>query len=378
MDVDAQYPINLLIRMLEIYSPSGKEDEISSFLADELKRAGFDRVWADRVGNVYGQIGSSGPTVLLCGHMDTVPGWIPVKADGDRLYGRGSVDAKSSLAAMIVAASNLRSNLAGGRVIVACVVDEEGKARGIRQLIRNKLDVDYAIFGEPSGIKNITFAYKGRLKLKVTLKATAGHIGAQHLLLNAIEKGFEIWTRLKEICERDHKSPYGIFYSLTPAITSISGRGITKSIPDMCTLGVDLRLPPTIKCSEAIEIVNGLVKKFQRENYGLAIKVSVLDRVEPYVTRRDTIVINSLREAILEETGEEARLIRKTGTGDMNIFGAHYSVPVATYGPGDSSLSHTLNEYISIPEYLMSIKIYKSALKKILRACGAQRPAGDK
>ncbi|MEM2699861.1 MAG: M20/M25/M40 family metallo-hydrolase [Candidatus Bathyarchaeia archaeon] len=375
---DEMYPLELLRGMLEIYSPSGKEDKIASYLADELKRAGFSRVWTDSVNNVYGEVGSAGPTILLCGHMDTVPGWIPVRVEGDRLYGRGSVDAKSSLAAMIISASSLKSSLSRGRILVACVVDEEGRARGIKRLVRDRPSIDYAIFGEPSGIKNVVFAYKGHLKIRIEFRTATGHVGAQHLLPNAIEKGFEFWSKLKERCEREYKSPYGIFYSLTPALTGISGRGTTRSIPDICTLEVDLRLPPTIKCGDAMKIIGGLIDDFRAENYGLASKLRIIDRVEPYVARRDTVVVKSLRDAILEVTGEEARLLRKTGTGDMNIFGAHYNVPVATYGPGDSSLSHTPNEYISITEYLASIEIYKRAVKKILDSSGVSKMAVGK
>jgi len=372
MNFGEEYPVNLLKRMLEIYSPSGRERDLSLFLADELGKLGFERVWRDSVGNVYGEVGSGEPSVLLCGHMDTVPGWIPVRVEGNRLYGRGAVDAKSSLAAMIVAASSLRRDISRGRVIVACVVDEEGEAKGIRHLLREKLSVNYAIFGEPSGINRITFAYKGHLKLKIKIKSSTGHVGAQHLLYNAAEKCFEIWARIKRVCEEKYKSPSGIFYSLTPAILGVFSRGSTRSIPDECTLIIDFRLPPTISCCKTIEILSDLIEDFRLENNGLIVDFNVVDRVEPYVANRDTIVIRALREAILEETGEEAKLIRKTGTGDMNIFGAHFKIPVATYGPGDSSLSHTPNEYIEISEYLVSIKVYKRAVEKILEteSCG--------
>ncbi|MCD6470133.1 M20/M25/M40 family metallo-hydrolase, partial [Candidatus Bathyarchaeota archaeon] len=153
-------PVEFLKHMLEIYSPSGKEEKLSSFLAEELRTLGFEEVWKDEAGNVYGAVGKGSPIVLMCGHMDTVPGEIPVKVKNGRLYGRGAVDAKSSLAAMILAAANLKNSLLkiGGRIIVAGVVDEEGGGRGIKQLIREGLKVDYAFFGEPSGIGNITFA----------------------------------------------------------------------------------------------------------------------------------------------------------------------------------------------------------------------------
>lgn len=366
-----QHPVELLRNMLEIYSPSGKEEELASFLIAEFKDLGFDKVWRDGVGNLYGKIGVGKPRVLLCGHMDTVPGRVPVKIEDGRLYGRGAVDAKSSLAAMILAASDLRpciSNL-GGEVIVASVVDEEGKARGIRNLIREGLKVDYAIFGEPSGVENITFAYKGRLLLKIKCATASGHVGAQHVLSNAIEKSFELWAVFKSACEQQYKSPLGVFYSFTPTLIDIRSFRTMGGIPDICALKIDLRLPPTIKCEKAVRIVKEIIEGFRKENLQplTAIDLKIIDRVEPYVAKKDSLVIKSLGESILEETGKKARLIRKTGTGDMNIFGTNFNIPVATYGPGDSHLSHAPNEYIEISDYLKSVEIYKKAVEKIFK-----------
>ncbi|MBS7604848.1 MAG: M20/M25/M40 family metallo-hydrolase [Candidatus Bathyarchaeia archaeon] len=364
MNIDSNYAVNILKAMLEIYSPSGAEEEISLFLLDEMRRIGFERVWRNNVGNVYGEIGSGSPVILLCGHMDTVPGRIPVRIEGERIYGRGAVDAKSSLAAMINAAALLKLSNLEGKVIVAGLVDEEKGGRGIRALLRENININCAVFGEPSGINNITFAYKGHLKLKVVFKTPTGHLGAQHLLPNAIEECIKFWLRFKRVCEEKYKSPQGIFYSLTPTIAKIYGRGTTNSIPDVCSLGVDLRLPPTIPSKRAIEIIGGLIKEFIEES-GCEINFKATSIVEPYVADRENIVIKSLREAVLEETGKEAKLVRKTGTGDMNIFGLRLKVPVATYGPGESRLSHTYNESISIWEYLTSIKIYKKTVEKI-------------
>lgn len=368
MSGEIEYSVNLLRRMLEIYSPSGREEEISLFLAGEMEKMGFNKVWMDNVGNVYGEIGSGNPTILLCGHMDTVPGWIPVRIEGDRIYGRGAVDAKSALSAIVIATASLKSSLPTGRVIVAGVVDEEGRGRGIKNLLRENLSVNCAIFGEPSGIRNITFAYKGHLHLKVVCKTVTGHVGAQHLIPNAIEKSFELWLKIKVLCEEKYRSPHGVFYSLTPVITRISSRSTTGSIPDICYMDIDLRLPPTIPCKKAVKIISEVIEDFKKENYGLNIGLRIVDEIEPYVADRESIVIKSLSEAIREETGSEARLIRKTGTGDMNIFGLHLKIPVATYGPGESILSHTPNENVSIQEYLASIRIYKRAVNKILRA----------
>src|SRR3990170_2597273 len=98
------YPVELLQSMLEIYSPSGSEGQLASFLQEQMSARGF-KVRRDHVGSVIGELGEEGPRVLLRGHMDTVPREIPVRIEGDFIYGRGSVDAKSSLAAMIAGSS---------------------------------------------------------------------------------------------------------------------------------------------------------------------------------------------------------------------------------------------------------------------------------
>lgn len=359
-------PVLFLRRMLEVYSPSGREEQVARLIIDEMRSLGFRNVRMNSAGNVYGEIGSGFPSILLCGHMDTVPGKIPVKLKGDRLYGRGAVDAKSPLAAMIWAAASLKPDIQRlGRIIVAGVVEEERNARGIRQLLHEDFDVKCAIFGEPSGLKNITFAYRGRIYMRMICKTRTGHVGAQHMFRNAIEEAFDLWGCIKNACQK-YQSPYGIFYSLTPSLIRISSRRSTGGIPDRCLLEIDLRTPPKIRSAEAIRLANSIIEGFEAKNDSVSISLRVKDIVEPFVAKRDTFLMKALSESIREVTGEQAKFLRKTGTGDMNIFGTNRKIPVATYGPGDSSLSHTICEYIKIPEYLKSIEVYKRTVKKVL------------
>lgn len=156
----SDYPVRLLTKLLEIYSPSGREEEISSFLAKEMTHLGF-HVQKDNIGNVIGEVGQGKPVILLCGHMDTVSGYIPVRVEDNKLYGRGAVDAKAALAAMIIASSTLAKAGLSNKILVVGAVDEEGSGKGIKHLIKEGISPDYAIFGEPSGIENIIIGYKG-------------------------------------------------------------------------------------------------------------------------------------------------------------------------------------------------------------------------
>src|SRR5690554_2174869 len=148
--------VRLLTNLLGIYSPSGKEGEIADFIAKEMKKLGF-QVGIDAVGNVIGTVGEGKPVIFLCGHMDTVVGIIPLRFEEGKIYARGAVDAKGPLAAMVMGAAQAAKDPDfKGRILVASVIEEEATSRGIRELIKEGIEADYAIFGEPSGVENIT------------------------------------------------------------------------------------------------------------------------------------------------------------------------------------------------------------------------------
>jgi LysW-gamma-L-lysine carboxypeptidase len=363
--LDQEASVQLLQEMLQIYSPSGKEQKLATFLQDKLVGFGFENVRTDEAGNVYGEYGSGTPTILLCGHMDTVQGWISVKKENNWLHGRGAVDAKSSLAAMVSASSDIKSNLNEGRVIVTGVVEEEKTSKGIRQLLREKINVDYAIFGEPSGAKNITFAYKGKMDFRIKCKTTSGHVGAQHLLENAVEKGFELWNKIRTACT-EYESPEGMFYSVTPCLTKISSQRTSGGIPDVCLFNVDVRLPPSVKTNLCEDFIKKVIDDFRSDNPKVSVASKVLDKVEPFAVDRTTLLVKALEKAIVEVTGGPVKFLKKTGTGDMNIFGAETGVPSITYGPGDSRVSHTKYERIELSEYAASIQVYKRMIENLL------------
>ncbi len=88
--------------LLSIYSPSGNEGELARFIFEELKSRKLGP-WRDEAGNVLCEIGSGKRSLLLCPHMDTVPGNLPVKNEGMKIFGRGACDAKGALLAMLIA-----------------------------------------------------------------------------------------------------------------------------------------------------------------------------------------------------------------------------------------------------------------------------------
>ena len=359
----SDYPVSLLTSMLEIYSPSGKEEEISNFLAREMENLGF-RIRKDEVGNVIGEIGQGKLVILLCGHMDTVDGYIPVRVENNKLYGRGAVDAKAPLAAMIVAASTFVKKSFPGKILVVGVVDEEGSGKGIKHFIKEGIQPDYTIFGESSGIGKIVFGYKGILNIKITCETPSGHSAAPWLFDNAIEKAMEIWRQIRKLHLREEKLR-SRFYSTTSCLTKINGGNASSMIPSKCDIYVQLRIPPQFTPEQVFNEVKRKIKRYQATNPKVSVKVKMESVANAFEADRRSVLVRALAWAIRKTTLNYASFSRKTGTGDMNVLGNALKIPVITYGPGDSRLDHTPNEHIDLKEYLISIQVYRKALMKL-------------
>jgi len=362
LELDDAYAEKLLTEMVKIYSPSGEERELALFLRNELSKLGFN-VEFDEVGNLIAEAGCGRPSILLCSHMDTVPGKIPVVRKGKVLFGRGTVDAKGPLAALIIAAArHLRKKLSG-KITVLAVVDEERRSSGMRWFLRKRHeDYEYAIFGEPSGSRNVTIGYKGRIQLQVRVNTKAGHASAPHLFENAVMKAYELIKNLEQGIWRDKKSP---IEDTTFCVTKIFGGGLDNTIPSSCEFTADIRVPFHRKVKEVEAEALEIIEAFKKLNPKVEVLVNVEDRNEPYLADMSSKLVKTFIEAIKEVTGADGKAIKKTGTADVNDFAHVYNVEAVVYGPGNSKLDHAPNENISIPEYLESIKVLEKVLEKI-------------
>src|SRR6266496_3185497 len=117
-------PVAFLEQMLRIPSLSGQEAQVARFLVEQMQALGFHS-YVDDAGNAVGEIGT-GPEIVLLGHIDTVPGVVPVRIEDGKLYGRGSVDAKGPFATFVAAAARLleRDELRARLVLVGAVEEE--------------------------------------------------------------------------------------------------------------------------------------------------------------------------------------------------------------------------------------------------------------
>lgn len=363
----SKYAVNFLAQMLRIYSPTGEEGELASFLQSEMKKLGF-KVRTDGAGNVIGEIGKDRPVTLLCGHMDTVPGRIPVRRVGNRLFGRGAVDAKGPLAAMILGAAEFARRKKSGKVIVAGVVQEEGVSKGIKALLSSGVRADYAVFGEPSSAGKITVGYRGRAEIKITCRSTGGHAGAPWMFMSAIEEAHQIWSNIKGHHFKGQRMDKR-FYTVSTCLTRIKGGEAGNVVPTICEMIIDVRIPPQLTSKSVLKEIRQILTNYETRT-GLEASMIVEDYMDPFESSADSPLVRAFRQAIRDEMKRPAKLIKKTGASDMNLFGTRYKIPIIAYGPGNSILEHTLNEYADIPEFLTGTRVIRRALENLSESFG--------
>ncbi len=342
---ESEYPVNLLLSMLNLYRPSGKENQVATFLESELRKNGL-QTRRDVAGNVIAEIGTGRPRILLCGHMDTVPGKLPVKIMDDHAYGRGAVDAKSSLASMIVAC-------------VQAIRDRESS-------LSDHQPFDLAIFGEPSGSRNVTIGYKGHLRVRLKCSTKGGHSASPWISRNSFDEAVKLWNKLESSCfMNDEASKFNV---LTGSVTKMTAGDDTNTIPSSAQLDVDVRIPPGLTIESVEQKITSVCKELEENAESeLVVSASFGSRCPAFLGNNDSTIGRAFRMAIREATGQQATLVKKTGTSDMNLLAEKYNIPMVAYGPGNSAFDHTDNEHVSIPEYLESIRVTTMAIRNMVK-----------
>ena len=352
-------------------NPPGDEGEIASFVADFMTTAGLD-VEAHEVKpcrpNVVGRLltGRPGPTLILNTHMDVVPagdGWSrdPFSAaiENGELYGRGSVDAKGSLAAMLASMeilSGLRSELKGSIVLTA-VVDEEMGSSGTKALFPG-LKADMAVVGEPTGCR-ICIAHKGTSRSRIVVRGRSAHAAEPDTGVNAIEGAAHVVLKLKEYHQALQGRVHRLLGAPTAAVTIIKGGTKGNVIPDRCELILSRRMLP----GESETTVRGeLEELFDRLRYREPPVDASIDQFfetsgGPTETPETDPFVQLARRAIGRLTGEEVELQGFAPNCDMSrIRGA--GIPTLILGPGDTKMSHQQDEHVSVKDLEMATLMY--------------------
>ena len=342
-------------KLVEIRSHSGEEQEVAQYLVDEM--AALDMVaHIDEAGNAVGvkeRVDGNGrisQTIILLGHMDTVPGNIPVRIEDGILHGRGSVDAKGPLATFIQATA--QADLPEGTrvIIIGAVEEESATSKGARH-VATQYQPEYCIIGEPSGWDGVTLGYKGRILVDYECKVPMSHTAGQGI--GAGETAIAWWNRLDAYIQTFNSTRPKLFDQLLPSLRDFhtNSDGLTNS----AKLRVGLRLPPEFDIEAFKAQILAWCEHAEIEFHGVEMA---------FQSTRKTKLARLFNRA-LRQSGVQPKFKVKTGTSDMNVVGPVWQCPIVAYGPGDSSLDHTPEEHLVLSEYHKAIDVLKKVLENL-------------
>jgi LysW-gamma-L-lysine carboxypeptidase len=336
----------LLTGLLERYSPTGQEADAVAYLVAQMSAASL-RTHVDDAGNAIGECGQGEESIVLLGHIDTVPGLIPVQRDGDRLSGRGTVDAKGPLASFAAAAARAVPNLKNRRVIVIGAVGEEGDSRGAH-FVKDHYRPALTIIGEPSGWERVTLGYKGSAWFEYRVQRELAHTAAQNQ--SACEAAVDYWNKVTAWAAHRNTGAQRVFEQVSPTLRGMQSD--SNGFAESAELRFGVRLPPGMAVEELAETLRGLAPDAD---------LTLIDGVPAYRGEKNTPLVRAFLAAIRLAGGTPGFTL-KTGTSDMNLVAPVWGTPILAYGPGDSSLDHTPQEHILISEYERAIGVLTSVL----------------
>lgn len=357
--------VRVLFDLVSTPSVSGDERQAATVFRGHAVRLGMDAE-IDTAGNALAHRGASEDDaeihLVLLGHIDTVPGDIPVRIEDNILHGRGSVDAKGPLSAMLVAAS--RADLPEGvRVTVAGAVGEESPTSpGARHLVQ-RYRPDACIIGEPSGWEGVTLGYKGRLVVTATATGPNAHSAGQHPSMGDAVTAW--WSRVLTRVAELNAAKRGIFHAVQATVQRLETTcdGLTQC----AVLEGGFRLPPGI--------TPAVMEAELRALAGESISLQPHGAEAAHATDRNDPVARALSSAIRAQ-GARPHPKLKTGTADLNVVAPVWQCPIAAYGPGDSALDHAPDERLDLQEYARSIRVLTTALETLAQELGASQTTG--
>ncbi|MDB5053364.1 MAG: acetylornithine deacetylase or succinyl-diaminopimelate desuccinylase [Bacilli bacterium] len=353
-------------------NPPGAEEQIADYVAQVMSAAGCEvelQEVAPGRPNVIARLRGTGGgrTLILNTHMDVVPagdGWssdpFQIRHEGERVYGRGVMDAKGSLAAMMAAIEAISASsleLAGDVVLVA-VVDEELASLGARQLPEG-IQGDLAVIGEATN-GNLAIAHRGSLRPVLVAEGVSAHSSTPDLGINAVSLMARTLVALEAYAKQSlAQRLHPLTGPSTLSVTVIQG-GIKESmIPAWCEAIIDRRLIPGEEEADALSEIEQVIASVS----GLEGRVRI-DRMIPTtggasVISPDHPMVGLAARAIEQVYGRKPELVGLTANCDMSHF-VNRGIPAMIYGPGDFSLAHKVDEWVSLTELENATWVYAS------------------
>jgi putative selenium metabolism hydrolase len=379
--------ISFLRDIVAIPSLSGKEEQVARRIAAEMDKLGYDEVKFDALGNVMGRLGSGPRVMAFDAHIDTVDVSDPSqwefdpftgKLEDGKVFGRGAVDQKAGMAAMVYAGAIMKEmNLLEEWTIwmVGSVMEEDCDGLCWHHILQEKvLQPELVVSTEPTGLK-INRGQRGRMEIRVRVKGRSCHGSMPHLGDNAIYKINPGIKAVQELGERLGDDPF-----LGKGTCTISWIGCKTpslcAVPDEAEFHIDRRLTVGETRESALAEVEDALRAagVEAEVFTLTYEekawtglVYPMDKYYPtWILPEESPFLAAARQAHQQVTDQEAEVSRwNFSTNGVTIMGLH-GVPCLGYGPGREEIAHMANEYVPVADVVTACAFYATLPGKIL------------
>jgi len=356
--VDPERLRRTLMEMLDIYSPTGKEEDIQLYLEEQLQQAGFkierQEVEEDRF-NLKVTMGTAPPVLYLVGHVDTVPAWdfeeFEPQEEWGVVRGVGSADMKGGCAAMVEAFFALASLPATSRppVGLLLVVGEEECGDGSAVFLTGEKP-PWVIIGEPTSLAPC-FSHYGYLEAGLLTRGRRIHSSLPELGHNAIESMLRVLLHLGHHPLFNPKSP-DLVYSIRELSSSRAG----FVVPDRCEAWIDLHLPPETDPAAVRREMKEHIEKAHADIENLDLEITFDFDSRGYRLDTENRLAQTL-EKIYPRLNLPLRYDAFRSHSDGNLF-FEAGVSPLILGPGSLETAHTPDEQTSLSEVEAAARIY--------------------
>ncbi len=365
---DASAAVSLLRELVAIPSVSGAEEACRDHLGAWLDAHGVNvrahgrNLIAVIVGSA--RVDAPAPGLLFCSHYDVVPigkGWTRDPWDGaleqGKVFGRGSNDAKSSIAAMAVAAVGLDRAAFAGNLVLAFVCDEETGGEGIEICLDELPECAAAVVGEPTGL-DVCRGQRGLLRAEIVARGRACHASRPWEGDNALVRAARDVLAVHALSERALDRPHELLGAPTLTATMLEGSTRPNVVPGECAIQLDGRPTPECDNQRMLELLRAAVE-------GEVVVRST--RFGPVITEAGEPIVRAATAA------SPSGVVR--GFGGVSDYFHLRHLPGVVMGPGTSEASHAPDEWVAVDQVHGAVAAYGSIARSMLAPGDA--PARD-
>lgn len=322
-----------------------------------------------------------GPRLLLNAHLDTVPGYgmpdayVPRRQDG-RLHGRGAVDMKGAMAAMLWAlrALDRTGGAFAGELVFAGVAGEENGSPGMQALVaRGDVAADFAVVGEPTGLR-VARAHKGSMWIEAVFHGVATHGSVPHEGVNAAHAAARFVTAVDEqLAPRLAQRRHPLLGAATVNVGVVRGGDRPPMVPARCSVQLDRRLIPGEEPDAVLAEVQALATRAAGPSAPRPPEVAEMPGTNgfphlPLDCPADHPGVRLLGQVVADRTGVPADAVGMTFWTDAALLAAATGTPTVVCGPGDIAQAHSLEEWVEIAQLEAAADVYLALAGRFLAA----------